>query len=122
MGITGKPGPLSTILRLCHPSATPTEHNQSGSFEHGSDSGEGAGSAGSDLDDGIADAGIVPDSELEVGREYGPQSRFVDIADDLEEGVMCGDLAWVGESWAVEFDEHGWVVRYSGHVFKVVPN
>jgi hypothetical protein len=122
MEITGKPGPSSGILRLCHPSATPTEDNQSGSLEHGSDSGEGAGSAGSDLNDGIADTGIIPDSELEVRGQDGPQSRFVDITDDLKESVMCGDLAGVGESWAVEFDEHGWVVRYSGHVFKVVPN
>jgi hypothetical protein len=103
-------------MGLCYPSATPTEDNQTGSLEHGSDSGQGAGSAGSDLNHGIADA------KLEVGGQDGPQSRFVDITDDLEEGVMCGDLARVGESWAVEFDEHGWVVRYSCHVFKVVPN
>jgi hypothetical protein len=35
---------------------------------------------------------------------------------------MRGDLAGVGESWAGDFDEHGGVVRYSCHVFKVVPN
>jgi hypothetical protein len=111
MEITGKPDPSSEILRLCHPSATPAENNQTGILEHGSDSGEGAGSAGSNLHDGIADAGIVPDSELEVGREHGPQSGFTDVTDDLKEGVMCGDLAGVGESWAGDFDEHGWVVR-----------
>jgi hypothetical protein len=108
-------------MGLCYPSATPTEHNQIGVLEHGSDSGQSAGSAGSDLDDGIADAGIVPDSELEVGGQCSPQSRFVDITDDLEEGIVRIDIAGVGESWAGDFDEHGWVVRYSGHVFKVVP-
>jgi hypothetical protein len=111
---------MPTFIDSRHPSATPTEDNQIGALEHGSDSGQSAGSARSDLHDGIADAGIVPDSELEVGGQGGPQSRFVDITDDLEKGVMRGDFAGVGESWAVEFDEHGGVVRYSGHVFKVV--
>ena len=111
MEITGNLGPSSEILRLCHPSTTPAEHNQSGSLEHGSDSGEGAGSTGTDLDDGIADAGIVPDSELEVGAQGGAKARFADLADHFKEGIMRGDLAGIGESWAVEFDEHGWVVR-----------
>jgi hypothetical protein len=108
-------------MGLCYPSATPAEDDQTGSLEHGSDSGQRAGSAGPDLHDGIADSGIVPDSELEVGGQCGPQSGFVDITDDLEEGVMHIDIAGVGESWAGNFDEHGWVVRYSCHVFKVVP-
>jgi hypothetical protein len=72
------------------------------------------------LHNSIANAGIVPDSELEVGSQRGPQSLFTHIADDLKEGVMRIDIAGVGESWAGDFDEHGWVVRYSGHVFKVV--
>jgi hypothetical protein len=111
---------MPTFIGSCHPSATSTEHDQTRILEHGSDSGEGAGSAGPDLHHGITDAGIVPDSELEVGGQCGPQSLFTHIADDLEEGVMRGDLAGDGESWAGDFDEHGWVVRYSGHVFKVV--
>jgi hypothetical protein len=111
---------MPTFIDSRHPSATPAEHDQTGIFEHGSDSGEGTGSAGSDLHHGIADAGIVPDSKLEVGGQCGPQARFVDITNDLEKGVVRGDLTGVGEGWAVEFDEHGWVVRYSGHVFKVV--
>jgi hypothetical protein len=112
---------MPTFMGLCYPSATPTEHNQIGVLEHGSDSGQSAGSARSDLHDSITDTGIVPDSKLEVGGQCGPQSRFVDITDDLKEGVVRGDFAGVGESWAVEFDEHGGVVRYSCHVFKVVP-
>jgi hypothetical protein len=108
-------------MGLCYPSATSTEDNQIGALEHGSDSGQSASSAGSDLHDGITDTGIVPDSELEVGGQCGPQSLFTHIADDLEESIMGSDFAGVGESWAGDFDEHGWVVRYSGHVFKVVP-
>jgi hypothetical protein len=111
---------MPTFMGLCHPSATPAEDNQIGALEHGPDSGQRAGSTGSDLHDGITDAGIVPDSKLEVGGQCGPQTRFVDITDDLEEGVVRGDFAGVGESWAGNFDEHGWVVRYSCHVFKVV--
>jgi hypothetical protein len=113
---------MPTFIDSRHPSATSTEHDQTGILEHRPDSGEGTGTAGSNLHDGIADTGIVPDLELEVGGQDGPQSRFVDITDNLEEGVVRGDLAGVGESWAVEFDQHGGVVRYSCHVFKVVPN
>lgn len=111
MEITGNLGPSSEILRLCYPSATPAEHNQSGSLEHGSDSGEGAGSTGTDLDDGIADAGIVPDSELEVGAQGGAKARFADLADHFKEGIVRADFTGIYDGWAVEFDEHGWVVR-----------
>jgi hypothetical protein len=113
---------MPTFIDSRHPSATPAENNQTGALEHGSDSGQSASSARSDLHDGITDAGIVPDSELEVGGQYGPQSGFVDITDNLEESVMRIDIAGVGESWAGDFDEHSGVVRYSCHVFKVVPN
>jgi hypothetical protein len=94
-----------------HPSATSAEHNQTGSLEHGSDSGQSAGSAGSDLHDGIADTGIVPDSELEVGGQRSTKARFVHLADHLKEGIVRADFTGIGKGWTVEFDEHGRVVR-----------
>jgi hypothetical protein len=101
---------MPTFIDSCHPSATPAEHDQTGILEHGSDSGEGTGSAGSNLHYRIADAGIVPDSELEVCSQGRPQSRFVDLADNLEEGIVRADFTGIRKGWAVEFDEHG-VVR-----------